>query len=344
MKQKAPVVKKEEPKKVEKKKKISLVDERRSQNINICLRKIGLDPLDIVDAMETYNETVLTLSNCELLEGILPKKEENEKVEAFNGNTEDLDEPSQFILLIGGLIGYQERIHTIIFQNNFDDDYEIIIEEITRFLTIFKWLKEDEKFKEWLKIIMAFGNYINGNTFRGGALGFEFESLGLLIDVKNKDNSMNLLQYIVKFIHDNLKRDDLFDIIPKLKEFDQMQFDSITESSKSIKKEFDSMTSLKELVEKNKDQLGEEDQSEKYLSKCYDNIKKNVEEINKKIEEIETSYKELLNFFGQNPKKEIDVFIKCFRKFCEELEKANEWYEALKKKREKEEKYKKKKF
>ena len=75
---------------------------------------------------------------------------------------------------------------------------------------------------------MAFGNYINGNTFRGGALGFEFESLGLLIDVKNKNNSMNLLQYIVKFVHDNLKKEELFDIIPKLQQFHQMQIDSIT--------------------------------------------------------------------------------------------------------------------
>ena len=344
MKQKAPVVKKEEPKKVEKKKKVSLVDERRSQNINICLRKIGLDPLDIVDAMETYNETVLTLSNCELLEGILPKKEENEKVEAFNGNTEDLDEPSQFILLIGGLIGYQERIHTIIFQNNFDDDYEIIIEEITRFLTIFKWLKEDEKFKEWLKIIMAFGNYINGNTFRGGALGFEFESLGLLIDVKNKDNSMNLLQYIVKFVHDNLKKEELFDIIPKLQQFHQMQIDSITEDVKYIKTDFDSMTKLKELVEQNKDQLGEEDGSEKFLKNCYEDTKKSVNEITTKFEKINENYKELLDYFGQNPKKEFHSFIKCFRDFSDQLENANEWYETLRKEREKMEKKKKKKF
>ena len=338
-----PVVKKEEQKKVEvKKKKATLVDERRSQNINICLKKIGLEPLDLLDALETYDETLLTPSNCELLEGILPKKEENDKVAKYTGNTEDLDEPSQFIILIGSLTGYQERVKAIIFQNNFDEDYEIIMEEISRFFTVFKWLKEDEKFKEWLTIFLAFGNYINGNTFRGGALGFEFESLQLMVDVKSKDNSMNLLQYIVKFIHDNLKKEELFDIIPKLQEFDKMQFDSIMESAKYIQKDFDSMTKLKEIIEKNKDQLSEVDGSEKFLKNCYEDTESRVDEINKKIDEIQNNYKELLNYFGQNPKKEIDVFIKCLRNFCAELIKANEWYEALRKKREKEEKNKRK--
>ena len=344
MKQIAPAVKKAAPKNPEVKKKATLVDTSRSQNITICLRKIGLDPLDIMDAMETYNETVLTQSNCELLKGILPKKQENEKAALFTGNVEDLDESSQFILLIGGLIGYKERIDAIIFQNNFENEYELIMEEIDRFLSVFKWLKEDEKFKEWLTIIMAFGNYVNGGTFKGAALGFEFESLVGLVDVKNKNNKMNLLQYIVKFVHDNLKKEELFDIIPKLQQFHQMQIDSITEDVKYIKTDFDSMTKLKELVEQNKDQLGEEDGSEKFLKNCYEDTKKSFDEINTKFKKIHENYKELLDYFGQNPKTDFHAFIKCFRDFSNQLENANEWYETLRKEREREEKKKKRKF
>jgi hypothetical protein len=341
MKKMQSVVKKEAPKK-EVKKKTCLVDERRSQKINICLKKISLEPLDVLEAMESFDETVLTPFNCELLEGILPKKQENEKVANYTGDLSDLDEPSQFVLLIGGLIGYEERIKAILFQNDFEDDYELIMNEIDRFFSVFRWLKNDEDFKEWLTIILAFGNYINGNTFRGGALGFDFQSLLNLIDVKNKNNNMNLLQYIVKFVHDNLKKEELFKVIDKLKQFDKMQFDYITETAKNMEQNFNSMTKLKEVIEKNKDQLGENDGSEKFLNNCYEDTKNCVEEVMKKIQEIQNEYKEILAYFGQNPKTEMDTFIKCFRNFTDQLEKANNWYIEFKKKREKEEKKKKK--
>ena len=49
-------------------------------------------------------------------------------------------------------------------------------------------------------VILACGNYMNGgNRQRGQADGFAVDILPKLKDVKSRDNSTTLLQYIVRF-------------------------------------------------------------------------------------------------------------------------------------------------
>ena len=49
-----------------------------------------------------------------------------------------------------------------------------------------------------LGLVLAFGNYMNGgNVSRGQADGFELDILPKLKDVKCKNNSSNLLHYLV---------------------------------------------------------------------------------------------------------------------------------------------------
>ena len=59
-------------------------------------------------------------------------------------------------------------------------------------------LKSSKEVTNVLGLVLAFGNYMNGgNVARGQADGFELEILPKLKDVKCKDNSTNLLHYLV---------------------------------------------------------------------------------------------------------------------------------------------------
>ena len=60
-------------------------------------------------------------------------------------------------------------------------------------------LKTSEAISNILGLVLAFGNYMNGgNVARGQADGFELDILPKLKDVKCKDNSLNLLHYLVR--------------------------------------------------------------------------------------------------------------------------------------------------
>lgn len=59
-------------------------------------------------------------------------------------------------------------------------------------------LKSSKEVTSVLGLVLAFGNYMNGgNVARGQADGFELEILPKLKDVKCKDNTTNLLHYLV---------------------------------------------------------------------------------------------------------------------------------------------------
>ena len=59
-------------------------------------------------------------------------------------------------------------------------------------------LMTGERVKSILALVLAIGNYMNGGTTRGQADGFGLEILPKLKDVKSKDNSHNLLQFVVQ--------------------------------------------------------------------------------------------------------------------------------------------------
>lgn len=60
--------------------------------------------------------------------------------------------------------------------------------------------------KSILALVLAIGNYMNGGTTRGQADGFGLEILPKLKDVKSRDNSHNLLQFVV---HEYVRKHDL---------------------------------------------------------------------------------------------------------------------------------------
>jgi diaphanous 1 len=62
------------------------------------------------------------------------------------------------------------------------------------------FLKESVKIRDLLEQVLAIGNYLNGQTNRGGAYGFKIDSLVKLSDIKMKDNKTTLFMYIIDIV------------------------------------------------------------------------------------------------------------------------------------------------
>ena len=118
----------------------------------------------------------LTTNVCELLIQIMPTNEEVKLVTSYDGK-EEISINDEMVIMISSIAGYTERLEAIIFDNSYESDCEIIEEEVDKFFKAFDFLKNSKKFKQWLKIIMAFGNYMNGGTFRGGVYAFKLNAL-----------------------------------------------------------------------------------------------------------------------------------------------------------------------
>ena len=313
--------------------------------INIVLNKIHLDSLDVVESLEEYNLEILSPTICDLLLPILPTENEINEVKNFQGDSIELAESDQLVLLISDIVGFKERIKSILFKYKYKNQIELLNNEIDRFYDSFEFIKNDKNLIEFFEIILAFGNYMNGGNFKGGAFGFKLDCLNKLNEVKSKNNKKTLLQYIIIFIYDGLKKDFLFEIMKNLENFEKLQFQSILELIKDLNLKFNDVKNLKKILEKeeNKNKLNECDKSFQFLE-FYENAEKNVEVINKKFEGIEIMYKnEIVKYFAEDENKlNLEQFVNVFRRFYYDLKEGIEFYYVYHNKKKKEKKKKKK--
>jgi diaphanous 1 len=67
-----------------------------------------------------------------------------------------------------------------------------------RFESAFLNQSRDEGLKTLLLYALAMGNYLNGQSAKGGAFGFKLDIVKGLEDVKANDKKTNLLMYIIE--------------------------------------------------------------------------------------------------------------------------------------------------
>jgi hypothetical protein len=149
---------------------------------------------------------------------ILPNEAEINTVDSFDGDPMTLADCDQFVLMMKTALGYDLRVKAIIFKNNYLAELEDISFRVDRFFTCFFFVEKNKQFHQWLEVVLAFGNYLNGTTNRGGAYGFKLDTLAKLSELKSNDNKKTLFYYIVEYIGDN-NMEDLFEIIIYLEVF-----------------------------------------------------------------------------------------------------------------------------
>ena len=338
--QKSKTEKKPETKKeITKNKKLSLLQPDTIRKINIVLNKIKFSTTEIPDLIETMDTNKLTTNVCELLIQIMPTTEEVKLVTNYDGK-EEISINDEMVIMISSIPGYTERLEAIIFDNSYESDCEIIEEEVDKFFKAFDFLKNSKKFKQWLKIIMAFGNYMNGGTFRGGVYAFKLNALNKLTSIKSRDNSKTLLLYIITFIYEQLDDPSLMEILDDLTIFNELQYQSIKESLKELNDDWKKVVKLKKIVEdaKKNNLLEEDDKVEEYLNDFYDKAEKTITELNTKSDKIDEKFKEIVKFYAEDDKMTLDELIAIFRQFYRDLKENNEKYKDLKRKQEEEKK------
>lgn len=69
---------------------------------------------------------------------------------------------------------------------------------VTKLRDAMDQLRESVKLRELLKLVLRLGNFLNGASNRGAALGFRLADLDKLRQVRSADQSTTLLQYIAR--------------------------------------------------------------------------------------------------------------------------------------------------
>lgn len=322
------------PKDKEKNKNQHLTESEKEKKIVELINKL----VEKIEACETNDKELLTPNNIGLLIPILPSEAVFNKVSkesAVLETEEDYDPADLFIIYIGVIVGYKERFQSILFKSEYKDTIKNIEIFIDYFNKGFDFILNSQNLKKLFEIMLAIGNYMNGITNRGGAFGFKIDSLTKFVELKSKDNKTTLLNYIVEFIYEDLGNPVLIgNLLDNLKNFEQMEINSINELMNDLNKKFKILTTLKEKVAANKKDLDEDDQVENFLEENYEIIEKDINQIKKKVDQIQTKFEKVFKYLGED-KYDIEKFIILFKNFYYKLKEANDEYQTQKNKKHK---------
>eukprot|EP00026_Physarum_polycephalum_P006630 Phypoly_transcript_06680.p1 GENE.Phypoly_transcript_06680~~Phypoly_transcript_06680.p1 ORF type:complete len:393 (+),score=90.91 Phypoly_transcript_06680:114-1181(+) len=184
-------------------KEVSLLDMRRSNNIGIVLSRLKITPEGIKDDLMRMDEKLLSREKVMALLKCVPTPEEEALVRGYTGEA-PLAPVEQFLLQMMKIPRVGPRLECMQYRVGFESNLNELKEAVDCVAIACQALMNDEAFRQLLVIVLKFGNFMNGGSARGGAVGFKINCLLNLSETKSTDNKTTLLHYLVKYMRDNM--------------------------------------------------------------------------------------------------------------------------------------------
>lgn len=179
--------------------KIHLVTGKRQQNVGIALSKIRASDSEIAEAIIAMDETLLTSEHLVVLLTACPTEDEIELIKNFqdtNGDIHKLAREDQFLMAMADIPRLKGRLEAVACKQNFENDYSRVMEKVQLVHEACREINQSTDLQKILEIVLAIGNYLNGDTPRGAAWGFKLDALGKLDTIKDNSNKSTLMDYL----------------------------------------------------------------------------------------------------------------------------------------------------
>ena len=168
------------------------------------LVRLRMSAKRIKRAVLEVDDDALSVDDLEALSRLLPSPEEAERLKAFEGDETKLAKPDQYFrevsLLVHGLPvvhatcdtsrrqgvadnqistipNLKARFEAMVFRRKFDMLLGEIMPDLGIIRSAVLEVRESERFKDVLGVVLTLGNALNVGTFRGNAAGFQLEAL-----------------------------------------------------------------------------------------------------------------------------------------------------------------------
>ena len=132
-----------------------------------------------IKAMDSYFDDEQVLTN---LIKFAPTAEEMGKLAPYAKSESkqerlELSIPDQFCIEMMGIKRFKERADCMLFRCTFRDRYHQLHKQMTAIFDASLSMKNAKAFRDLLHLILLLGNFLNGNTYRGGAFGIRIASI-----------------------------------------------------------------------------------------------------------------------------------------------------------------------
>ncbi|XP_037086329.1 inverted formin-2-like [Pollicipes pollicipes] len=186
----------------EKKKKtheeITLLDGKRSLNINICLKQLRKSNAEIVELIKRGRAADIGVEHLRALMRIMPEEGEVALVCAHPGPPEQLGQAEQYYVALSQVPAFQLRVELMLLDADFAPSMESLRPQFKALITSCEQILTSDSLKQFLILVLQVGNFLNSGSYAGNAMGFRLSTLPKLIETRANKPRVTLLHYIVE--------------------------------------------------------------------------------------------------------------------------------------------------
>ncbi|CAL9107858.1 unnamed protein product [Musa textilis] len=177
---------------------IQLLDPKKSQNLAISLKALGVKKQEVREALMEANELPTAL--LQTLLRMQPTTDEELKLRLYDGDLSLLGPAEQFLKDLVDIPFAYKRMDVLLFMSTLREDVSSIKESFATLEAACTELRSNRLFLKLLEAVLKTGNRMNDGTYRGGAQAFKLDTLLKLSDVKGADGKTTLLHFVVQEI------------------------------------------------------------------------------------------------------------------------------------------------
>ncbi|XP_048589665.1 inverted formin-2 isoform X2 [Nematostella vectensis] len=328
-----------DPKKDDKKKKpteITLLDPKRSLNLNIFLKQFKKSNEEIISTIVKGDSKVFDVDVLKGFIKLLPDNSEVEMLKGFNGDTKMLGSAEKFLIELIAVKSYELRINAMLQKAELDINLQTLKPNIECMKKAIEEILNSETLPEVLQLILIIGNFMNSGGYAGNAIAFKISSLVKLVDTRANKPRMNLMHFLVNVAE--AKREAILRFPDDMKHLDKAVRLSLDHLSGEVKTIKSNVTTLKKKLENAPNDIKE--QFDDFVEHALDE----VVVLEAGVEDINNLIKRMAEYFCEDASKvKLQEVFMLFKTFCDQLtnaRKENEQFRVQEKKKQERERRK----
>eukprot|EP00026_Physarum_polycephalum_P006462 Phypoly_transcript_06505.p1 GENE.Phypoly_transcript_06505~~Phypoly_transcript_06505.p1 ORF type:complete len:544 (+),score=156.32 Phypoly_transcript_06505:217-1632(+) len=299
---------------------ITLIDPKKANNCSIMLSKFKMFTFrQLQEAIYTIDESILDEESATSILQFAPSKEDVEAIQAYQGDPRLLGKAEQFYIEILKVPRLVPRLRVINFKLSFYKILNDIRPDVDAVLKATEELQESKKLYKLFEYILAVGNYLNGNSTRGGAFGFKMDSLAKLKDTKSNDPMVPSMLHFIAHIVDT-KDPDVLDFA---KDISHVEHAAKVNTAVVLSQ----VSSLRKGIEEAEREATaapmstEQDPFKNVINSFLISAKSDFREVDEKITKMEAAFKVVAKLYGEPNAKPEELF-NIFNNFTDSLMRA----------------------
>ncbi|MES1902379.1 MAG: Disheveled-associated activator of morphogenesis 1, partial [Paramarteilia canceri] len=262
-----------------------VLDSKNAQNFSITIASTKCSPQKLAEKISNSDPTLPT-SFISLVHEMLNNKGIISNFNSLEVPMEELYDAEKLLKTVCEIPGINDQLSCILFSRKFNEHYGATESTIDLIKGALDEILAVPEFNQILEIVLKFGNMLNFGMNIGSAYGFQFQTLGSLLDCKivgGHEYYSNLLDIIVDFV--KKKHPELAKFYVSLIEIHSIERSDMAESVR----EFNNLKMEFEKIEKKFERISSliEDSNSPFIdkfSKFIGESKDNLKALDLKIE------------------------------------------------------------